>query len=47
MCSHATAPVVQPRQGEQKMNLRITGRRVLICGASSGLGMACAQALAT
>lgn len=28
------------------MNLGITGRRALICGASSGLGLACAQALA-
>ncbi len=29
------------------MDLGITGRRALICGASSGLGLACAQALAT
>lgn len=28
------------------MNLGITGRRALICGASSDLGLACAQALA-
>ena len=28
------------------MDLGITGRRALICGASSGLGLACAQALA-
>lgn len=28
------------------MNLGITERRALICGASSGLGLACAQALA-
>ncbi|KVX03866.1 hypothetical protein ASL22_09675 [Alcaligenes faecalis] len=27
------------------MNLEITERRALICGASSGLGLACAQAL--
>ena len=28
------------------MDLEITGRRALIRGASSGLGLACAQALA-
>ncbi len=38
--------VVQTRQGEQKMDFGITGRHALICGASSGLGLACAQALA-
>lgn len=28
------------------MDLEITGRWTLICGVSSGLGLACAQALA-
>ena len=46
MNSHANEAIVKTRQGEQKMDLGITGRRALICGASSGLGLACAQALA-
>ena len=28
------------------MNLNIAGKKALVCGASSGLGFACAQALA-